>query len=340
MALSFSVAPALGLLLKGGAAGYTDFCSQSFIAGSCIYAYDLNQRRVSSNAVPFKLTRISDSATLNGSYIGGTFSVNVSAVTAFCVGNGGTTTAQTYSTQYNDCTYTTIYNQTGMGCDLIAGAPYNLTSATAHAPLVQVRTSDGTLAIITPGTGIAGSPAVPYTSPAAKYLFSNGCTLADGGAARTLIGRGSNAFYGDVTHASGEYGRIETNPAPGNVPSGSAMNTEFFVSGGFSDYDTDIEGGALCVAGSPFSTSPTIDVTGVITYSSTAGGSNIWYNNSQTGPANCAPFTTVNTQDGIVIGCSGDYTLCNNNYFRGMAILNIDASLTAGLPSQIYNALR
>ena len=41
----------------------------------------------------------------------------------------------------------------------------------------------------------------------------------------------------------------------------------------------------------------------------------------------------------MVIGCSGDYTACGPMYFRGMIFLNVDASLTGGLPTQIYNYL-
>src|SRR5277367_1119374 len=100
-ALTFQPASSLKLIggAGGAATGYTDFCSESYIAGSCSYAYDVGQRRVSTNTVPFQVTRLSDSSTFNGGYTGSTFAVNSAALISFCLGNGGTTTAETYSTQ-------------------------------------------------------------------------------------------------------------------------------------------------------------------------------------------------------------------------------------------------
>ena len=109
-----------------GGSAYSDFCSQSFATGTCSYVYDLDQRRVSTSTTPFHLTRLSDSAAFAASYTGSTFVTNAAAVITFCLGNGGTTTSETYSTQYNDCVYDTVPDQTGSGCDLVAGGPSTL----------------------------------------------------------------------------------------------------------------------------------------------------------------------------------------------------------------------
>ena len=308
----------------GGAPAYTDFCSQSFIAGSCTYVYDLGQRRVSTNTVPFQLTRLDNSATINASYTGSTFSVNVAALISAC---GGTTTALTYSTQYNNCVYTTVYDQTGSGCDLVSGGPSAL--GTTHAPFFQVRLSDGAPAIIQ-------SSQNPATSPAAKWLYKNGCTTLDGSVARTQVSIGNNAYF---SNCCGQYGKIETAPAPGNVPAGSMWSVSYYHSGGNIDFGADIEGGGACTSATPITLTPVIDDISMTTYSTTAGGSNTYYNNTLLGGANCSPHSSIATQDGMVIGCSGDYTACGPIVFRGMAFLSVDASLTAGLPTQIYNYL-
>ena len=337
LCLAASAAGDASLLRGGGgvAAAYTDFCSEGFVAGSCTYAYDLEQRIVSTNTIPFQLTRLSDSATLNAGYTGSTFAVNVSALTTFCLGNGGTTTAETYSTQYNDCVFTTVYEQTGSGCDLVSGGPSTL--GTTHAPFLQIRTSDGLPAIIQQGQSSAQTAAGwPATNNSAKWLYKNGCASLDGGVARTLVGRGNNAYF---STCCGQYGKIETAPAPGNTPAGAMYAVIFFDDGGMADYEADIEGGGVCSNPTTTTFSPIIDDVGVISYSATAGGSNTFLNDTLLGTANCTPHSAIATQDGMVIGCSGDYTSCGPIYFRGMVFLNIDVTLTAGLHTQIYNYL-
>jgi hypothetical protein len=319
------------LLKRGGAisASYTDFCSMAFVSGTCTYAYDVQQRQVSTNTVPFQLTRLSDSSTHNAAYTGSTFTVNVSDLTTFCLGNGGTTTTLTYSTQYNDCVITTVYDQVGTGCDLVAGGPSTL--GTTHAPPLQIRLSDGKPAIIVAAQN-------PATSPSAKFLYNNSsaCTSLDGTAAKTLVARGNNAYF---SGCCGQYGKIEVAPAPGNTPAGSMYSVGYYHNGASVLYAGDMEGGGICEAAGSILLTPVIDDVGVIAWSTTAGGSNIYYNNVQKGASPCAPFTTPATQQGMVIGCSGDYTACGPMYFQSMIFLNIDASLTAGLPTQIYNAL-
>jgi hypothetical protein len=322
--------PAVALLGHGGggaAVTYTDFCSQGYVGGSCTYAYDVGHRRVSSNTIPFQVTRLSDSATFNAGYTGTNQLVNASALTAFCTGNGGTTTALTYSTQYNDCVYTTLYEQTGSGCDLVAGAPNAI--GTTHAPPVQIRASDGLPAIIQ-------SSQAPSTSPSAKFLFASGCTTLTGTATRTLIAITNNAYF---SGCCGQYGSIESAPATGNTPAGAMWSAIFYHNGATITFGVDIEGGGGCPTNTTTTLTPVIDSVGVITYSATAGGTNTYLANTLLGPANCVPFHTLTTQSGMVVGCSGDYTACGLMYFRGMIFLNIDASLTAGLPSQIYGGL-
>ena len=329
--LCLAVAPASAFLLRAapgssGVSTYTDFCSESYVSGACTYAYDLDQRLVSTNTVPFQLTRLDNSAVINAGYTGSTFVVNVAALISAC---GGTTTTLTYSTQYNNCVYTTVYDQNGTGCDLVSGGPS--TTGTTHAPPFQVRLSDGLPAIIV-------SAQNPATSPAAKFLYQNGtpCSELDGSVARTEISRGNNAYF---SGCCGQYGKIETAPAPGNVPAGSMWATMLYHSGSLVSFTADIEGGSSCASGALTTLTPVVDFVGLTTYSSTAAGSNQYFNNSLLSPANCAPASTPNTQNGMVIGCSGDYTACGPIYFRGMVFLNVDASLTAGLPTQIYNYL-
>jgi hypothetical protein len=151
---------------------YSDFCSQANI--SCAYAWSAHQRLVSTNTQPAQVTRFSDKATLQLSYIGSTFKVDASTLITFCLKNGGTTTVKIYSTQYNDCGWSVIYNQNGTGGDISQ-------ISTTHMPPVQIRISDGEPALIQSTTIGPASP------PASKYLYATGCTLVTGAIPRSEI---------------------------------------------------------------------------------------------------------------------------------------------------------
>jgi hypothetical protein len=338
LALCLNAIPAPALVLGhggssgSGGSGYVDFCSETFIAGHCVYAFDVQQRMVSTNTVPFTLTRLSDSATHSAAYTGSSFAVNVSDLTGFCLGNGGTTSNVTDAsgfvrTVYNDCVYTTVYEQAGSGCDLVAGGPSTL--GTTHAPVFSVRQNDNLPVIVNTASAV-------YTSASAKFLFKNGCTVLDGNVARTSISRGNNAYF---SACCGFYGKVETYPPAGLTPNGAMWSVSYYHNGANIDFGADIEGGGACgaPATTPINLTPVIDDVGVITYSATAGGSHTYYNDMLLGPSPCTPFATPNTQDGMVIGCGGDYNTCGPVYFRGMVFLNIDVSLTAGLHTQVYN---
>lgn len=307
--LSFGAAPA--------ASAYTDFCSQAGI--TCADAFSVRGRLVSSNTSPGTLTRFSDGATHTVVYTGANFKVNVADATSFCTGNGGTTTTLTYTTQYNDCGWSTIVSQTGSGC--------NPTQATGgHIPYFQVRLADGESAI-------AQASAGPATGAGIRWLYASGCTGVAGTGAKSLIVLTSNAYF---SVCCGEFGPGE---APVGITSGSMFAGMLYTSAGLHYWFIDGEGGGTCASASTISASPVVDAVAIGTFGGAGNPlSNYWYNNTQT-CTNSALGTppSLNTQQGMNIGCSGDHTSCGPYFLRDMITIASDVSATGGLPAQIYS---
>jgi hypothetical protein len=324
-----AVDPAEALLLRGGGNGavaYSDLCSQTNVP--CVYAWSVTHRLNSTNTDPFQLTRTSDSAVFEASYTGSNFVVNVSAATTFCLANGGTTTTTATYTQYNDCTFTDLYDQKGT-CNLLAletnkRPPFKTWLADGFPVIIQTTVSNGTVGATT------------------GWLTGFGCSAVAGAAAKSLI------FYTNSTYGSlccGQFGFGEngsgsnpTRPIP--IVSGSMLAQFWFtgspVPAGSTNYNYDDEGGGG--GGRTFVNSTPVSGVGVITYS---GGTNLindWFNNIQ-GDTNFTPLQTINTQSRVNLGCSGDLTSCGPYWFRDMAVTSNDVSAVGGLPTAIYTYL-
>jgi hypothetical protein len=255
-------------------------------------------------------------------YIGSTFKVDTSTLITFCLTKGGTTTANTDSTQYNDCGWSVIYDQNGTGCDISQ-------TSTTHMPPVQIRISDGEPALIQPAT------IGPASSPASKYPYATGCTLVTG---RFRAAR-SSCRTTPISACCGQQGSVE-DPAPtGMPPAGSMWSATYYHNGRAIDFGADVEGGGACVSSTPIALTPVADGVGITTYSGATNKTNTYYNNLLLGPTNCTPQKTINTQSGMIIGCSGDHASCGPVYFRDMIFATNDVSVISGLPAAIYNYL-
>jgi hypothetical protein len=314
----------------------TDFCS--LLGVSCAYAYSIHQRLVVGNTKPATLTRLSDGATFDLSYSGPTFKVDPAAAEAFCLANGGTTTARTFTTQYNDCGVSAIYNQAGPVAS--GGECDALQPIAIDMPIFQVRLSDGEPELDEAENLPGGSSPGHIAHPGAHWLRAQalvvpvsvtGCIMTANGSPRTLIVNSSNEYFnnfgarlgqGEDPNASGPAGAMFSviwwNPSPGVYNTG-----------------VDVEASISCAA--PISPTPIADALVISSYSGTAANvQNTWYNGVQV-VSNCAPTEPINTGAAINIGCEGDESNCGLYTFRDMVILKNDVAETPGLPAVIFN---
>jgi hypothetical protein len=329
--------------LQLAGSSYSDLCSQTGV--SCAYAYSIHQRLVAGNTKPATLTRLSDGATFNLSYSGPTFKVDPTPAVAFCLANGGTTTAETYTTQYNDCGVSAIYNQavpvsSGARCDAVQAIQEDM-------PLFQVRLSDGEPEL-NESEDLAGAGAAHTQKPGAHWLRGSGpapqsihgCVLTAGAVPRTLIISSSNQYF---QVEGGRMGQVQDLPASG--PSGAMwsaiwwgpVTTSRTVPSGSYNFATDIEASASCPGVIP--QKPVADAIGILTYSGPTNLQNTYYNGVQTA-TNCTPGKPIRTGYGITIGCEGDESHCGRYVFRDMVFLKTDVSATPGLAAAIYNYMK
>jgi hypothetical protein len=315
------------------AAAYTDLCSQSGLSGTCVYAFSVAHRLNSTNAVPFTLTRISDGRTLNASYTGPNFLVNVPALTAFCLGNGGTattvTTAPTPYVMYNDCNFTTVYDQVGT-CNLTPPDSNNVFAFIVDTP--------------------TGLPALlgNYPKPAllgAKVQWLTGwdCSAVAGNVSKSMVTYSNSGYnIGTGLMENGDAPDPTVRPIP--VVPGSIFSSSWGIpNAGGSNFGQDFEWGGgipvpvVSVPGPtrpPSGTKVAIYGVGVVTYNGQANVHTEWFNNT-IGVPNQTPFQTINTQSRMNIGCSGDLARCGYTFFQDIAITSTDVSNTPGLPRAI-----
>jgi hypothetical protein len=306
------------------AAAYTDLCSQSGLSGTCVYAFSVAHRLNSTNTVPFTLTRTTDGHTLNASYTGPNFLVNVSALTTFCLANGGTTTTvsvPTRSVTYNDCKVTEVFDQVGT-C--------NLTSLEANKlfPFV-VDTPTGLPALLAYLT-----PAPAYVGATTRWLTGWDCSAVAGNVSKSMITYSNSGYnIGTGLMENGDAPDPTVRPIP--VVSGSIFSSSWnFPSRGETYFGQDFEGGGG--PGIPVVTVPSpIYGVGVVTYNGPANVHTEFFNNTIGPIPNQVPTQTINTQNRMNIGCAGDLTRCGITFFQDIAIISADVSNTPGLPRAI-----
>ena len=315
---------------------YSDLCSQANV--SCAYSYSVVHRLNSTNTTPFIITRASDSATYNASYTGASYSVDVAAEEAFCLGNGGTTTVTTYYTTYNDCNFTTLYDQNGSGCDLVP--PY-----AANKFPYRISPTDGYPILIAPTE--VGNPVTGQTFPWLSYSGAV-CSAVSGGVAKTMIVYTNNHY---PSPCCGEQGLSEAgsgNPPtfPITIVNGTMFSLNLYNGGAVPPGDTLI---AIDWEGNGSGTIETVNTppiwgVAIFAYSGTVshGGTNQvndWWNNVQ-GDVNATPtISPINTGIRMGIGCSGDVRACGAVAARDLIFTSNDVSATGGLPAAIYTYL-